>query len=153
MRGRQRVIFVVLYTNMSDESMLKIYFYRVKNWVIANENSLVLAIGILLIAIIGFGLGALWQGSKAEKAPIVVDKSKSAFNKQNQEEGIVNQEQKTNIAANILYVASKNGTSYHLPNCPGAKQIKPENKIEFNSKEEAEKAGYKPAANCPGLLQ
>ena len=49
------------------------------------------------------------------------------------------------------YVASKNGTKYHLPWCPGAKQIKEENKIWFSSKEEAEKAGYTPASNCKGL--
>lgn len=46
------------------------------------------------------------------------------------------------------YVASKNGTKYHLPWCPGASQIKEENKLWFATKEEAEKAGYSPAANC-----
>jgi hypothetical protein len=48
-------------------------------------------------------------------------------------------------------VASKSGTKYHLPNCPGAKQIKPENLIRFNSIESAKSAGYAPASNCPGL--
>ena len=49
------------------------------------------------------------------------------------------------------YVASKSGTKYHLPWCAGAKQIKEENKIWFTTKEEAEKAGYSPAANCKGI--
>lgn len=49
------------------------------------------------------------------------------------------------------YVASKNGTKYHLPWCPGAKQMNEENKVWFETKEEAEAAGYSPAANCPGL--
>jgi hypothetical protein len=49
------------------------------------------------------------------------------------------------------YVASKKGTKYHLPWCPGAKQIKEENKLWFDSKEEAEKAGYTKATNCKGL--
>lgn len=48
-------------------------------------------------------------------------------------------------------VASKSGTKYHLPTCPGAKQIKEANKIIFDSVAAAEAAGYKPAANCPGL--
>jgi methylphosphotriester-DNA--protein-cysteine methyltransferase len=39
-----------------------------------------------------------------------------------------------------------------LPDCPGAKQISEQNKIWFASIEEAEKAGYKPAGNCPGLI-
>lgn len=49
------------------------------------------------------------------------------------------------------YVASKSGTAYHLPSCPGAKQIKEENKVWFASKTDAELAGYKPAKNCKGI--
>jgi hypothetical protein len=52
-----------------------------------------------------------------------------------------------------MVVGSKSGTKYHLPSCPGAKQIKPENRIEFATAELAVAAGYKPAANCPGLVQ
>jgi hypothetical protein len=49
------------------------------------------------------------------------------------------------------YVASKNGTKYHLPWCGGAKQIKEENKVWFKTKDEAVKAGYTPASNCKGI--
>jgi len=49
------------------------------------------------------------------------------------------------------FVASKSGTKYHYPWCSGAKRIKEENKVWFNTVEEARKAGYTPAANCPGL--
>lgn len=49
------------------------------------------------------------------------------------------------------YVASKNGTKYHLPWCSGAKRIKAENKVWFATKEEAEGAGYAPASNCKGI--
>jgi methylphosphotriester-DNA--protein-cysteine methyltransferase len=49
------------------------------------------------------------------------------------------------------FVASKSGKAYHLPWCSGAKRIKEENKIWFQTKEEAEKAGYHPAGNCEGL--
>lgn len=51
----------------------------------------------------------------------------------------------------VTVIASRNGTKYHLPNCPGASQIKPENQITFASISLAEAAGYKPASNCPGL--
>ncbi len=51
----------------------------------------------------------------------------------------------------IELVASKSGTKYHLPTCPGAGQIKPENRITFSSYSKARAAGYTPAANCPGL--
>lgn len=53
--------------------------------------------------------------------------------------------------ASGTYLASKNGTKYYLPSCGGSKRIKEENKIWFDTKAEAEAAGYGPAANCPGL--
>jgi hypothetical protein len=49
------------------------------------------------------------------------------------------------------YVASKSGTKYHLPDCSGAKRIKEENKVWFETKEQAAAAGYTPASNCPGI--
>lgn len=58
---------------------------------------------------------------------------------------------KNTISKNCQYIGSKNSNVYHLPDCPGAQRIKEENKICFSSKEEAEKAGYRPAKNCPGL--
>ena len=48
-------------------------------------------------------------------------------------------------------IASKTGTKYHRPDCPGAKQIKLENQIRFSSVAAATAAGYTPASNCPGL--
>ncbi len=57
----------------------------------------------------------------------------------------------TATEANGVYVASKKGTKYHLPTCSGAKTMSPENKIWFTTKEEAEAAGFTPAANCKGL--
>ncbi len=55
------------------------------------------------------------------------------------------------IEETVVVIASKTGTKYHLPNCPGAKQIKPENQISFPSVAAALAAGYSPASNCPGL--
>lgn len=49
------------------------------------------------------------------------------------------------------YVASRTGKAYHLPWCPGAGRIKPENRVWFATKEAAEAAGYSPAGNCKGL--
>lgn len=49
------------------------------------------------------------------------------------------------------YVASKNGSAYHFPWCPGAKQISTQNILWFDTKIEAEEAGYRPASNCKGL--
>lgn len=49
------------------------------------------------------------------------------------------------------YVGSKNGTTYHLPWCSGAKRMKEENKVWFATKADAEAAGYHAAANCKGI--
>ena len=57
----------------------------------------------------------------------------------------------TSPAATGTYVASRSGTKYHLPSCSGASRIKEENKVWFQTKEQAVAAGYEPAANCPGL--
>jgi hypothetical protein len=54
-------------------------------------------------------------------------------------------------ATSGTYMASKNGTKYYLPTCGGVKRIKTENIVWFQTKAEAEAAGYAPAANCPGL--
>lgn len=56
-----------------------------------------------------------------------------------------------NLPAGGQVVASKNGTKYFLPWCGGATLILDANKVWFSSREEAEKAGYQPAANCRGL--
>lgn len=49
------------------------------------------------------------------------------------------------------YIGARGGTAYYLPWCASAARIKDDNKIWFSSKIEAEKAGYKPAQNCPGM--
>jgi hypothetical protein len=49
------------------------------------------------------------------------------------------------------YVASKNGEKFYLPTCSTVKRIKEENKVWFDTEEEAMAAGFTPGANCPGL--
>jgi len=39
---------------------------------------------------------------------------------------------------------------YHLPSCPGFQNVRDEFRTEFSSVQEAEKAGYRRADNCPG---
>ena len=45
-------------------------------------------------------------------------------------------------------VTSKNSDKYHYTWCAGAKRIKEENKVWFNSSQEAESRGYTLAGNC-----
>ena len=46
------------------------------------------------------------------------------------------------------FVASKSGTKYYAPGCPGASRIKAENQVWFGTIDDAEAAGYTLAANC-----
>lgn len=56
-----------------------------------------------------------------------------------------------NMAPKGMYVGSKSGKTYHLPWCSGAKRIKKENEVWFDSKADAEGKGYVAAANCHGI--
>lgn len=137
--------------------MLSNFFQKVKNFAAEYQDRIVLTIGVILIAVISFGMGMLYN-REVSKKPIIIEEP-------TQHRTVESRERKPNNAAENLaadaqeqineprteVVASRNGTKYHLPSCPGAKQIKPENKITFSSPKEAEAAGYEPASNCPGL--
>lgn len=132
--------------------MLANYIEKVKNWNKKNQSDLFIAAIIFLIGIIGFGLGRLsvvWP----EKEPIRIENPTKTGEHANEETPGKNVEKSAGVmnAVQEKYVASKSGTAYHFPWCPGAQKIKEANKIWFSSKEEAEKRGYKPAGNCPGM--
>ena len=46
------------------------------------------------------------------------------------------------------FVGNKGSMVYHKAGCPMAEKIKADNLINFATKEEAEKAGYKPCTKC-----
>jgi hypothetical protein len=48
-------------------------------------------------------------------------------------------------------VASKSGTRIYYVWCSGVSRIKPENKVYFDTVDDALKQGYKLASNCPGM--
>ncbi|HEY0964661.1 MAG TPA: hypothetical protein VGE31_02605 [Candidatus Paceibacterota bacterium] len=114
---------------------------------------------LLLVAVSSFGLGrqsALsgGEGKNHENKPYIQVQApvKTAIvnatttTPENQASEKVSQ-----AAAVITVVGSKSGTKYHLPDCPGAKRIKPENLLTFETIDAARAAGYTAAANCPGL--
>lgn len=116
------------------------------------ENDVILVIVIILVALISFGLGRLSK-IRENKMPITIENAVSNISEAVEaggERAIVGRPM-SDTNSEKLYVASKSGTKYHYPWCPGALNIKEENKIWFSSKEEAEKSGYAPARNCKGL--
>ena len=106
-----------------------------------------LVFGLGLLA--AFGLGWLAAGEAAQE-PVTITYP-AALDSQSVTSQINNQPDLTNNDISGEVVASKQGTKFHLSSCPGAKQIKPENRVVFPTIAAALAAGYEPASNCPGL--
>lgn len=130
---------------------------KVKEWIGENKSDLYIALIIFLVGLSGFGLGrlsVLWPEKEAVKVTNQGDEITGRANDALKAvENISSPPDAKTPSANSRskFVASKNGTAYHYPWCPGALKIKEENKIWFQTKEEAEKRGYRPAGNCEGL--
>ncbi|MDP3727305.1 MAG: Ada metal-binding domain-containing protein [bacterium] len=138
--------------------MLTDLLNKIKSFLSANQHDLYLAALVFVMSVASFGLGrlsAVWPVKESiviEEPSGLSELSKSSELSQGGAAGLnlLNSLNSPNqLGGN--FVASKNGSAYHLPDCPGAKQIKEENKIWFPSATDAKAAGYKPAGNCPGL--
>ncbi len=107
---------------------------------------------IILVSSFSFGLGRFSKIIESQE-PIRIEQipTETVTKKVGAEGDIAGASTAVSSAVQGKYVASKSGTKYHLPWCSGAQRIKEENKIWFDTEEEAKKAGYAPAANCPGL--
>ena len=111
---------------------------------------------LVLIAVGSFGLGRLSVSStKVPEKPLFLKENITSASVVN---AVPAATASTSVKAEVATVSktaavvgSKSGTKYHLPNCPGAKRIKPANLISFETIDAAKAAGYTPAANCPGL--
>jgi|CXWL01.1.fsa_nt_gi hypothetical protein len=115
---------------------------------ILDRKDAYMAILITLTAIISYMLGML-SARDTSGIPVTIKNSGAVI------ESVEMRPTPVSTSAVIptggAYVASKSSTKYHLPRCPGAQRIAEANKIWFATKAEAEKAGYTPAANCPGI--
>ncbi len=116
-------------------------------------RKLFLSLVILLVAILGFGVGRLTGVGKGE--PVRIEYNPEISNSQfpiSNEATVLNATENSKLkidnSVSGSVVASRNGSKYHFLYCAGAKQIKEENKISFNSAKDAEAAGYTLAGNC-----
>ena len=96
---------------------------------------LFLALVIILVATLAFGIGRLTSSGGRGVVQIEYGPEVSST----QPSMVINPES---------VVASKNGAKYHYLHCAGSKQIKEENKLAFASAAAAEAAGYTLASNC-----
>ena len=65
-----------------------------------------------------------------------------------QEPGSVSASQPTSVQSGDIH-GNRRSMIYHLPTCPDYGRISPKNVVPFKSEEEASKAGYRKAKNCP----
>lgn len=102
---------------------------------------------------LAFGFGRL-TAQKEAAGPVTIDYFQAAGGGATAAAGLAagrDAAAGTAVPASGSVVASKKGTKYHAPWCPGASAISEANKVVFASAEEARAAGYEPAANCKGL--
>lgn len=93
---------------------------------------------IFLVALSGFGLGRLSVLEASRPAVSITQAPVS--------------DKPRGIYRGGQYVASRSGTTYSFPWCSGAANLKTENQVWFATEEAAQKAGYRPAKNCKGLV-
>jgi len=123
----------------------------IKDFLKRNGSDIFIVLTVILVALISFGIGRL---TMPKSEPILIKNLEQAsvedIDVENQGKVYPPATEQSDVGR---VVGSKNSDKYHLPECPGAKQINEQNKVWFESIEAAEKAGYKPAGNCPGLNQ
>ena len=116
---------------------------------IVENNAVYSALLVIVVGCAAFGLGKLSEEPVEVEAVAIEHPFPAPELQIGGEEDIV--QIGSMQPENGQFVASRSGSKYHFPWCPGAQQMKDSNKIWFATKEDAEKAGYEPAANCKGL--
>ncbi|MEK7560542.1 MAG: Ada metal-binding domain-containing protein [Patescibacteria group bacterium] len=140
--------------------MIPQYYSKIKAWIIENQSDVYIAAVIFLVGLLSFGLGrlsVLWP----EKEPITFENAPSSVSRASStiagSGNTIGGRGNSGAAGTALlradgrYVASKSGSAYHFPWCPGALKIREDNKIWFDTAADAEQKGYRPAKNCPGM--
>lgn len=113
-------------------------------------QDIVVAIIICLVGVSSFALG--WLAKSTQKVTPIRFGEIQLPQTQPAALGVTRDDSVIGESGAIL-VGSVNSDKYHYRWCPGAQRITVENKIFFNSKEEAAQSGYTPAQNCPGLSE
>lgn len=124
------------------------------SFVKSNQQPIFWGICGILLLFISFNIGRIYAFQKT--AILVKEENEAAFfeildlNDMNLKEGSAALVKNTNPPKpkDLRVVVSKNSNKYHFAWCSGAKRIKEENQIWFNSAKEAETAGYILAGNC-----
>ncbi len=116
---------------------------KIKQFLESDTGKDVLTVIIVILVGLGsFGLGRLSNKPKNEGLRVeYTDKEASAIKS-------INSAQNNLKRPNGIFFASSKGTKYYSLSCSGGKTIKQENRVYFNTREEAERAGYELSSSC-----
>lgn len=130
----------------------------ITNWIESDRGKDILTVIIvILVGMSSFGLGRLSKGNSSAGIKI---EYQNEINDQpngqtiNQEANIISSGE--NNSKNIpdtettgkSFFASNRGSKYYPAGCSAGKSLKLENRVYFNTREEAEKAGYELSSSC-----
>ncbi|MCK5085339.1 hypothetical protein KAK05_01365 [Candidatus Parcubacteria bacterium] len=125
------------------------------NFIKTKGEKLFLLFGFILILVAGFFSGYSYSQEQIEKQSIIIEdpdescvdlffnRSEINLNSQLKDDNASSKEISTPKQNLELFVASKNSKLYHKADCVYVNRIKEENKIFFNSAQEAEDMGLK----------
>ena len=125
------------------------------NFIKTKGEKLFLLFGFILILVAGFFSGYSYSQEQIEKQSIIIEdpdescvdlffnRSEINLNSQLKDDNASSKEISTPKQNSELFVASKNSKLYHKADCVYVNRIKEENKIFFNSAQEAEDMGLK----------
>ena len=120
---------------------------KILNFVKLRQKDIFLVFCIVLISIISFNLGKV---GALKKTQITITPSQGQADVYNATSDKKQAASKTtrNQVIDRRVVGSKNSDKYHFTWCSGAKRIKEENKVWFETEAAAQAAGYTKAGNC-----
>ncbi len=127
--------------------MIKHFALKIKTFANERRRMLLMVLFVFIISLISFGLGRLSIVAQPESlviengVPTLSDVSKIMTTGGAQSIGLP-------TAQSGNFVASKNSTYYYLPTCATAKRIKDENKVWFQTEQEAQGLGFTRGSGC-----
>ena len=129
------------------------FIKKIKKNILIDKTTLLFSTIIIGVALLSFGLGRISTGDlnsnyikESQGARVLI-----SLDEDNIDESGENENSNTLAGEGIReknFVASKNGKMYYTLDCGGAKRIKVENQIYFNSEIEAQEAGYQRSLTC-----
>jgi len=112
-----------------------------KEFVKSNYSDVILVVGIVLIALVSFGAGLLFDLSGDNQSIIIQNPTPNNLITGQAASIEHSLPTKKEMGQGIL-VGSVNSDKYHWPECSFAKRIAEQNQIWFSSEQEAQNAGY-----------